>query len=134
MTEGVRTADVDNAILALMRVINAYQFVVFNEADLQTQLMGLLEKDTRFRAKSEVIGQRGRYDIHVQKGAIRIVLELKAKGSAAEVERQAQKYALTDGVDAVMLITTSSRLAAQLRTGGSMLGGKRFVPIALRSF
>ncbi|MDB4957616.1 MAG: hypothetical protein JWO36_5185, partial [Myxococcales bacterium] len=65
----------------------------------------------------------------------RLVLELKVKGSAPAVERQAQRYALTDGVDAVAIVTTSQRLARELlRVGGETLGGKPFAVITLRTF
>ena len=122
------------AIVQVTNAIDGYRFVVQSEADLQEQLVKLLAKDERFAISREVIAQRGRYDIHVQVGEVRLVLELKLRASAAEVERQAQRYAMTDGVDAVLLVTTSSRLAAQLRQGGGTLAGKPFVPVALRGF
>lgn len=115
-----------------------YVFTAINEADLQAQVLMALAADPPFTTNREVIAERGRYDILVTSRAPPVmrslVLELKVKGSAAEVERQAQRYALTDGIDAVAIVTTSQRLAAQLRGGGTTLGGKPFAVLALRGF
>jgi hypothetical protein len=63
------------------------------------------------------------------------VLELKLAASAPAVERQAQRYAAAADVDAVVVVTTSQRLAHELRRAGAdKLGGKQFGVIALRSF
>lgn len=78
----------------------------------------------------------GRYDILVRHGGVQLVLELKVAGSAPAVERQAQRYALAAGVDAVAVVTTSNRLARQVASveDNEMLGGKPFGVIALRTF
>lgn len=70
-----------------------------------------------FRAPREVIAERGRYDIEIERDGVRVVLELKIKGSAADAERQCQRYAMTPDVHAVMLVTTSHRLAAEVAAG-----------------
>jgi hypothetical protein len=68
-------------------------------------------------------------------GAGRVVLELKLAASAPAVERQAQRYAGAPDVDAVVVVTTSQRLAHEpRRAGATELGGKPFGVIALRSF
>lgn len=106
-----------------------------NEAALQRSLLCLLSCENikgRFGAvDSEVIAERGRYDILLKDSMVAIVLELKVQGSAAEVERQAQRYALTPSVDGVMVITTSQRLGAQLKPDD--LGGKPFGVVVVRT-
>ncbi len=122
-------------IARIRKMLGDYTFTAVNEEDLQVQVTGILAVDGGdIIPEREVIAQHGRYDILVRCDDVVVVLELKVKGSAAEVERQAQRYALTDGVDAVVVVTTSQRLARQLEDGGKTLGGKPFAVIALRSF
>jgi hypothetical protein len=122
---------------ALDRIRDAlarYAFTPQNEADMQEQVASALVS-AGMAPDREVIAERGRYDILVRSNYWRVVLELKVAGSAAAVERQAQRYALTDSVDAVVIVTTSSRLANELRrTDGDTLGGKPFAVIVLRAF
>lgn len=121
----------------LTRLTNAlatYAFVARDEEDLQGQVMRAIAASELgiLTIESEVSSTSGRYDILIQDPiGISIVLELKVKGSAGEVERQAQRYAKTAGIDAVVVATTSSRLAAQIQRGE--LAGKPFEVIALRS-
>lgn len=63
---------------------------------------------------------------------IRIVLELKLHSAPAPVERQAQRYAKMEDVDAVCVVTTSRRLAFGLG-GMATLGGKPFAVVAVRT-
>lgn len=121
------------AVARVRRALDRYRFRAVDEHDLQRQVAECLADDQSIELAREVIAERGRYDIFVRCDGARLVLELKVKGSAAEVERQAQRYAMTEGVDAVLLVTTSRRLAAQLRAGGPTLGGKPFEVIALRT-
>lgn len=119
-------------------LLAAYAFTPTNEADLQAQLATVLEVNG-IHVDREVIAARGRYDLLVSAQGERVVLELKVSGSAPAVERQAQRYALTDGVDAVAVVTTSNRLARELEQPGkalgvTTLGGKPFAVIALRGF
>src|SRR5690349_598371 len=124
----------DDAIGAIRDVLGQYAFAPTNEADLQLQIANVLGVHG-IEVDREVIAERGRYDLLVRLTRARVVLELKVTGSAPAVERQAQKYALTDGVDAVAVVTTSNRLAHALqRPDGNTLGGKPFAVIALRAF
>jgi hypothetical protein len=118
----------------LMNALATYAFVARNEEDLQGQVIrAIAASDLGISTiESEVVSTSGRYDILLQdRLGISIVLELKVKGSAGEVERQAQRYAKTAGIDAVAIVTTSSRLAGQIKRGE--LVGKPFEVIALRS-
>jgi len=124
-----------------------------DEADLQSQVAAVLETCGHFRISREVrvIEVRGRYDILVEVLGVgrgspvqlhgpRLVLELKIGGTAEAAERQAQRYAQDKDVDAVVVVTSSQKLARWLMAtveGGkealNELGGKPFSVIALRS-
>lgn len=123
-----------NALDFIRSLLAKYTFTPLNEADLQAQIATALIV-AGVDVDREVLAERGRYDLLVRTRGARVVLELKVRGSAPAVERQAQRYALTDDVDAVAVVTTSVRLASSLlRPGGDTLGGKPFAVIALRAF
>lgn len=123
------------AIEGLAELLGRYAFKPTNERQMQEQVAEVLERagltvDREVRACA-----RDRYDLLVAlPGAARVVLELKLAASAPAVERQAQRYAAAPDVDAVVVVTTSHRLAHELRRGGEQLGGKPFAVIALRPF
>jgi hypothetical protein len=139
------------AIDEVRAILATYVFHANDEADLQSQVAAVLETCGHFRISREVrvVEVRGRYDILVEvlgigRGSplhgIRLVLELKIGGTAEAAERQAQRYAQDKGVDAVVVVTSSQKLARWLMTaveGGKVtlneLGGKPFAVIALRS-
>lgn len=121
-----------DALEVIRSVLRRYTFTPLCEADLQAQVATALIV-AGIEVDREVLAERGRYDILAVTRGARVVLELKLAASAPAVERQAQRYALTDGVDAVAVVTTSNRLAAELqRPDGDTLGGKPFAVIALR--
>jgi hypothetical protein len=121
----------------LADLLGRYAFRPSNERALQDMVADVLAgaglaAEREFRAA----GGGDRYDLLVAvPGAGRVVLELKLAASAPAVERQAQRYAAAPDIDAVVVVTTSQRLAHELRRGGAAeLGGKPFGVIALRSF
>lgn len=115
-------------------ILARYTFTPLSEADLQAQVASALAA-AGVEIDREVLAERGRYDIVTTTRGARVVIELKLAASAPAVERQAQRYALTEDVDAVVVVTTSYRLAAQLAAAsGDTLGGKPFAVIALRAF
>lgn len=121
----------------MRELLSAYKFIADNEADLQRQVTEVLRRDPATVISNEVISASGRYDIMVHAYGFAVVLELKVAGSAPSVERQAQRYALTDGVDAVAVVTTSNRLAravSKSTVDGQTLGRKPFRVILLRAF
>lgn len=129
--------DLSASIERIRDVLARYTFTPQREADLQAQVSDALA--SVMVVDREVIAKRGRYDILVRHNGWRIVLELKLAASAPAVERQAQRYALSDGIDAVVVVTTSNRLARELERPGEALGvetlgGKPFAVIALRGF
>lgn len=115
-------------------ILARYTFTPVDEADLQRQVAAVLAA-AGVDADREVLAEHGRYDLLVRADGARVVLELKVSGSAPAVERQAQRYALTEDVDAVAVVTTSNRLANELlRPEADTLGGKPFAVIVLRGF
>lgn len=126
---------VERAIRRINAWLLCHVFTPQNEADLQDQVVGVLIDMAGVSVEREVVAGASRYDLLVRIDDIKLVLELKVQGSAAAVERQAQRYALADGVDAVVVVTTKRALAARiLQVGGAELGGKPFAVIALRGF
>jgi len=124
-----------DAIATIATVLGRYVFRAADERSLQLQVQAVLEH-AAIRVSSEVPSAAGRYDLLAEfAGPVRLVLELKLAASAPAVERQAQRYALVPDVDGVVVVTSSNRLAHELRQPGTTeLGGKPFGVIALRSF
>lgn len=126
------------AVQAVVDALDGYSFRARDEAELQEQVATALAAVSQIWIDREVRVSGGRLDIMVHAYGSSVVIELKVSGTAAAVERQAQRYAKLIEVDAVMVVTTSSRLARAL--GGSLecqrgaaLGGKPFRVIALRT-
>lgn len=128
---------VEAAIAVISEALGPYVFRVPSEAALQAQVAGVLAAVPGLHIDTEVRRGGGRFDLLVRYATpslfpLVVVLELKVKGSAAAVERQVQRYARMDGVAAVGVVTTSSRLAAALR-GPPTLGGLPFFVLNVRS-
>lgn len=133
------------AIASIRTALLGYVFRVRSEAELQRQVVEALNaKIPGCHVDTEVHDASGRFDVRVRISGVVVVLELKIRCSAASVERQAQRYAMTYGVDAVMVVTTSRRLESLLRVRGEQetgavprgvmtLGGKPFSVLALRT-
>lgn len=135
---------ITTAIASIRTALAGYTFRVRSEAELQVQVVAALTAQLpKSHIETEVMRGSGRFDVVLKLGwddspmrwcrYVTIVLELKVKSSAAAVERQAQRYALMDDVDAVLVVTTSSRLAIDLAWHGDSLGGKPFGAISVRT-
>lgn len=136
------------AVEMLRKVLSCFTFAGSSEADVQRQVVTALTLDHAYEGKiivlgSEVVSELGRFDVlvevEIERVVCRVVLELKVRGTAAAAERQSQRYAKTPGVDAVALLTTSSRLLRDIAVGQEVaisqtLGGKPFGAIYLRPF
>lgn len=124
-------------VFALVRrALDGRVYLAGREELLQQHVAAALRAGGELDVATEVIDAGGRFDVVVvTRGAapVRVVLELKIRAAVAAVERQAQRYALSQGVDGVAVVTTSRRLARQL-ADMQMLGGKPFTAIALRSW
>jgi hypothetical protein len=126
---------VSDAVAAVGKALSGYVFRVRSEAELQEQVSRvLLTQGWGVAREVRLPGARLDIVVSIQDGpyALRIVLELKLQASAAEVERQAQRYAIMDDVDAVGVVTTSSTLAASLGSA-TKLGWIPFFVVALRT-
>jgi len=138
------------AIAEVRAILSDYTFRAVDERDLEVQVAVALQHTAHFRVRREVVGAHGRYDILIEvlgdettdpSHGIRLVLELKVSGTAEAAERQAQRYARDEGIDAVTVVTSSRRLALEILRGGAYeqlegvecLGGKPFGVIALRA-
>lgn len=124
-------------VFALVRrALDGLVYVAGREELLQEHVAAALRAAGELEVETEVIDAGGRFDVVVATRdvpRVRVVLELKIRAAVAAVERQAQRYALTHGVDGVAVVTTSRRLARQLADMRA-LGGKPFTAIALRSW
>lgn len=134
------TPAVADTLALLRRALSNHRFRVRNEADLQDHVAQVLAGPSGhgMAVDREVISSSGRYDLQIRhyvshSTMVTVVLELKTRCAVAAVERQAQRYAMTHGVDAVVVVTTSPRLARQLADLGE-LGGRPFAVIELRSW
>jgi hypothetical protein len=136
------------ALAQLETSLDKYTFAGTNEAQVQKQVLEALRMERAFSSTimivgSEVISEVGRYDVLVdilvpkEPLSCRVVVELKVKGTAEAAERQAQRYAKSVGIDAVVIAATSARLMRNIRAGTAdkrTLGGKPLGLIYLRPF
>lgn len=120
----------------LAKLLDGFTFKPTSERQLQDHVADVLVRSGLTVDREVRASARDRYDLLVAlPGVGRVVLELKLAASAPAVERQAQRYAASSDIDAVVVVTTSQRLAHELRRAGAdQLGGKPFGVIALRSF
>jgi hypothetical protein len=90
------------------------------EAELCDALEGFLG-DLELQVEREArLGPRERIDFLVQTEDARIGVEVKCKGGVRSVTRQLGGYAASDGVDALILVTTKPSLGAVPRTIGGI--------------
>ena len=95
------TPDVD----AILAVIHSCRFRHANESDLQAGLARALT-DAGYEVQREVrLNARDRIDLLVA----RVGIEVKVAGVPRDVERQLGRYARSDLVDALVLVTTRAR-------------------------
>ncbi len=103
------TPAIADTLALLRRALTDHRYRVRNEVDLQDQVAKVLAgpNGAGMHVDREVISSSGRYDLQVRHYVshatpVTVVLELKTRCAAAAVERQAQRYAMTHGVDAVI--------------------------------
>ncbi len=136
MAAGGGAVTVAEVFALVRRALDGRVYVAGREELLQEHVAAALRARGEVDVSTEVIDAGGRFDIVVATrgdSPVRVVLELKIRAAVAAVERQAQRYALSHGVDGVAVVTTSRRLARQLDDMRT-LGGKPFTAIALRSW
>lgn len=127
------------AIADVRRVLGSFIWRSISEDDLQRQLAEILDtagsarpRETRIEVVREHVIKVGRLDLMLRIGGVRLAVEVKISGSPGDVERQAQRYALSDEVDAVIVATTRRVLAGRI-AGSDTLGGKPFGVVILRT-
>jgi hypothetical protein len=127
MSDGGEIASIPlhRAIEAIVTLLISHRLRVAVEKEFQADVERVLEK-SGFAFTRE-------YDLGIGIGTIdfyspehRIGLELKVKGSLADVARQLQRYAGSPQIDALVLVTGRARLGAVPKT----IGGK---PLAVAS-
>lgn len=123
---------ITDTIAKIRTALNGHVFRVTSEAMLQDQVAAVLACIPGSWIDREVGVRGGRFDIMLEVNSVALVIELKLHAPVAAVERQAQRYAKIDEVDAVVVVTTSQRLSAAM-CDLEALGGKPFAVIALRT-
>jgi hypothetical protein len=123
MSDGTAT---DFGIGAIVKALIAHRYNIAHEADLQLAIGDVLE-GYGFLIQREVELSRGdRIDFMV--GSLGI--ELKVKGAQNAVIRQLQRYAASDRVSALLLVTTRLQLVVGLPDA---LNGKPLASVAIPS-
>lgn len=98
-------------------LVRRYRFTYRNEAELQDALAAMLE-DADYDVEREVrISDRDRLDLMVG----RVAIEVKTKGSPVNLARQLQRYAHSDLVEEIVLVTSRPQHEAFL---GAEIAGK----------
>lgn len=105
-----------DTIRMLTTRLAGYRFRATDEHTFQGQISTALD-GIGIKHECEVALGADRFDIVIRVADSMIVLELKVKGSAAAVERQAQRYLNNPEVDAVVIVSTSRRLIAGIAIG-----------------
>lgn len=95
---------------ALACHLASYSYPTSTEAELQSAVEGVL-RDGGYDFQSQVVlSPRSRLDALVRLPAGRVALELKTKGGRTALLLQLARYAESPQVDALLLVTTASRL------------------------
>lgn len=112
------------------RLIERHQFAYADEDELQAGIVELLA-GSGLTARREVrLSTQDRLDILVElSGPIALGIEVKIAGAAGDVRRQLLRYAASDRVDELLLVTTLRRHLAGLT---DELGGKPLTLALLR--
>jgi hypothetical protein len=107
----------------LAELVTAHRFTYRDEGQLQNGLAGVFT-DQGVVAEREVrLASRDRIDFLVG----RIGVEVKTRGQVAAVARQLQRYASSDRIDALLLVTAVARHLTLPAT----IGGKPLVVASL---
>lgn len=99
--------------------LRAFRIRTGQEMAFQDDVATILTREgCEFEREYDLGPGRGRIDFYVP--SIKCGLELKVKGSLADVARQLQRYAASKEIDSLVLVTGRTRLNAMPET----LGGK----------
>jgi hypothetical protein len=111
---------------AVAAALRGYRFPVAVESDLQLAIEVVLAGADvgAVRREYELGRAHGRIDFYLPN--LRCGVELKCDGSPASVRRQLMRYAMSDEIDGLVLVTTRGRLGEQPDT----LNGKPVAVVA----
>lgn len=111
--------------LSLLVKLDRFTFTHASESDLQTAIESALEEAGEDAEREVDVPGAGRIDFLT---SARVGIEIKVRGAIAEVAEQLQRYAQSDLVDELLLITTRG----QHRQLPATLGGKRLEVLVVR--
>lgn len=100
-------------------LLSSYRFVIDNEAELQASVERALRVEGVTFVREAVVGRGDRIDFLCDGG---VGLELKIKGAPTEVLRQLQRYAASDSVSELVLVTTRVQHHAMLASQRTVCG------------
>jgi len=86
----------------IVDVIRGYRFVFIDEDELQEGLAAALTQAGLHPKREVRLDARSRVDILVE----RVAIEVKVGGSTSALERQLTRYAESDRVDALIVVTS----------------------------
>jgi hypothetical protein len=109
----------DAAPLSIADLLDSYRFTYQSEAELQNSISMLLASQGWDFEREVRLTDRDRIDFLIGK----LGLEVKIKGSWAETFRQLQRYAASDRIEGLLLVTTKLQHVRLVRE----IGGKPLV-------
>ncbi|MEN3308902.1 MAG: hypothetical protein V7603_5104 [Micromonosporaceae bacterium] len=111
------------------RLIQSHPYAYANEDELQAGIAGVLAEDDLTPRREVRLSDRDRLDVLVDLGPRTLGIEVKIAGAAGDVRRQLLRYAASERVDELMLVTTVRRHLACLP---DEIGGKPLTRVLLR--
>lgn len=115
--------------MSICEIIQGYDYSFLDEAELQDQIETVL-KDNEVLYKREFrLDNRSRIDFYLP--SEKVGIEVKVKSGAAVVSQQLARYAKTDKVDRLILITTRM---AHMSLDGTVYGNVRLETIFIGGF
>ena len=95
----------------ILRVLKGYRVHHVNERELQDAVAQMLTKHGIAFEQEKTLTAQERIDFLVEGG---VGIEIKVKGSPAQVARQLQRYAKCEEITSLILLTSRMQAGAQL--------------------
>ena len=112
------------------RLIQRSRFTYANEIELHVGLTEVVATEGLPVRREVRLTERDRLDLLVElTGPVHLGVEVKIAGANGDVHRQLVRYAASDQLDELMLVTTLRRHLVGLP---AIIGGKPFTPVLLR--
>lgn len=90
----------------VLAALSAGRFLYGSEADLQQAIADVLVAEGLEVEREVRLNRHDRIDLHV---GGRFAIEVKVDGSARDLARQLRRYAASDSVDALVVVTNRAR-------------------------